>query len=189
MTIANDGVTGTTVNLLAKLTGAPSTAVITATTDTENAVGIVVSGAGTTGNATVAIIGQASCEFDGATVAGNYVVISTITVGMCHDIGSSFPTAQAAYGRVLSTNGGTGVYVMELMTPDLAFQNAGNGKSKPGGNDTQVQFNDSGQFGGDSGLVYNKTTKLLTITGASSFDGVTTDGTFSSTVAGTPRAQ
>jgi hypothetical protein len=32
----------------------------------------------------------------------------------------------------------------------------------PGGSDTQVQFNDSGSFGGDSGLVYNKTTDLLT---------------------------
>jgi hypothetical protein len=35
----------------------------------------------------------------------------------------------------------------------------------PGGSDTQVQFNDGGNLGGDSGLTYNKTTDSLTITG------------------------
>lgn len=32
----------------------------------------------------------------------------------------------------------------------------------PAGSDTQVQFNDSSAFGGDAGLVYNKTTDVLT---------------------------
>lgn len=35
----------------------------------------------------------------------------------------------------------------------------------PGGADTQVQFNDSGAFGGDAGLTYNKTTDVLTVNG------------------------
>lgn len=35
----------------------------------------------------------------------------------------------------------------------------------PGGSDTYVQFNDGGSLGGDSGLVYNKTTDALTISG------------------------
>lgn len=38
----------------------------------------------------------------------------------------------------------------------------------PGGSDTQVQFNDSGSFGGDAGLTYNKTADRLTTTYASS---------------------
>src|SRR5579859_1886323 len=46
--IANAGTTGTTVNKLAKLTGAPSTVIITATTDIGGIEGIVVAGAGTT---------------------------------------------------------------------------------------------------------------------------------------------
>lgn len=33
----------------------------------------------------------------------------------------------------------------------------------PGGTDTQIQFNDSDTFGGDSGLTYNKTTNVLTV--------------------------
>lgn len=36
------------------------------------------------------------------------------------------------------------------------------GSGTPGGSDTQVQFNDSSSFGGDAGLVYNKTTNKLT---------------------------
>ena len=41
----------------------------------------------------------------------------------------------------------------------------------PGGSDTQVQFNDSGNLGGDSGLTYNKTTDSLTITGDLAVNG------------------
>jgi hypothetical protein len=39
------------------------------------------------------------------------------------------------------------------------------GSGTPGGSDTQVQFNDGGAFGGDSGLVFNKTTNKLTTAG------------------------
>jgi hypothetical protein len=35
----------------------------------------------------------------------------------------------------------------------------------PAGSDTQVQFNDGGSFGGDAGLVFNKTTNVLTVAG------------------------
>ena len=37
--------------------------------------------------------------------------------------------------------------------------------STPGGSDTYVQFNDSGVFGGDAGMTYNKTTDALTLVG------------------------
>ena len=44
-----------------------------------------------------------------------------------------------------------------------------------GGSDTQLQFNDGGSFGGDSGLTYNKTTDTLTgVTG--SFFSLSTSG-------------
>lgn len=42
--------------------------------------------------------------------------------------------------------------------------------STPGGLDTEVQFNDGGSFGGDSGFTYNKTTNTLTI------DNITSNG-------------
>src|SRR5947209_10502027 len=70
--IANDTTTGTAVNKLAKLTGAPSTVVIASTSDTKGIVGVVVGGAGNTGNAQIAMAGVASCVFDNATTAGDY---------------------------------------------------------------------------------------------------------------------
>src|SRR5437899_6072259 len=103
--IANDTTTGTTVNKLAKLTGAPSTVVIAATSDTKGIVGVVVSGAGTTGNARIAMAGVASCVFDNATTAGDYVTISSATAGDCHDAGSTRPGSGQILGLVLSTNG------------------------------------------------------------------------------------
>src|SRR5689334_20804174 len=65
--VPNEGVTGTTNNKLAKLSGAPSTALITATTDTGGAIGIVRTGAGTSGSANIARMGEVGCVFDGAT--------------------------------------------------------------------------------------------------------------------------
>jgi len=44
-------------------------------------------------------------------------------------------------------------------------QTGSGGAGTPAGSDTQVQFNDSGAFGGDSGLVFNKTTNKLTTAG------------------------
>lgn len=167
MIIANASATGTTVNKFAKLTGAPSTAVISSNGDTENAIGVVTAGAGTTGNATITILGQVSCVFDGATTAGNYVTIAA-TGGGCHDAGSTYPVAGAAYGRVLSTNGGAGTYVMELMTPDIAFQNAGNGKSKPGTPNLAYQYNNSNVFTGGI-LSQSSSTRIALGTAGDSF--------------------
>jgi hypothetical protein len=116
-TFANASSTGTTVNKLAKLTGAPSTAVIAGTSDTTGIVGIVVSGAGTTGNAEIARSGQASCVFDGATTAGDYVQPSTSVAGDCADVGATAPTSGQIIGRVLSTNGGAGTYAISLAPP------------------------------------------------------------------------
>src|SRR5262249_10872642 len=91
-------------NGLAKLTGAPSTAIRTATSDTAGVVGIVTAGAGTSSTATIQIAGIVSCAFSGATTAGNYVGISDAIAGNCKDVGSSYPSAGQVIGRVLGTN-------------------------------------------------------------------------------------
>jgi hypothetical protein len=104
VSIANAGTTGTTNGLLAKLTGAPSTAVITATSDTGGIIGVVVSGGGITGNALIATDGIAPCTFDAAgVVAGHYVQNSTTTAGMCKDGGATYPTAGQVLGIALAT--------------------------------------------------------------------------------------
>jgi len=61
-------------------------------------------------------------------------------------------------GLVPSSGGGTTTF----LRADGTFATAG---SPPGGSDTQVQFNDAGAFGGDAGLLFNKTTNKLTAGG------------------------
>lgn len=111
--IANSSSIGTVLNTLTKLIGAPSTAQITMTTDANGAIGITIAGAGTTGNATIAQSGIQSCIFDGGTVAGDYIQISTSVAGDCHDVGPSLPIGEIL-GRSLSTNASGGAYAMLL---------------------------------------------------------------------------
>jgi len=123
--IPNASSTGTTLNKLAKLTGSPSTAVRIATTDTTAAIGVVVGGAGTTGNAQIVMTGTTSCVFDGATTAGDYVQASTTVAGDCHDTGGAYPTNNQVVGRVLSTNGGSGTYPMLVFPLEIGASGGG----------------------------------------------------------------
>ena len=122
--IANDGTTGTTANTLAKLTTAGA-AIIAATTDTDGMIGVVTGGAGTTGNAQVAFGGQASCVFDAATTAGDFVSISTTTAGDCHDAGAARSTSSQTIGRVLTTNASGGTFLIELGMNGTAASGSG----------------------------------------------------------------
>jgi hypothetical protein len=123
--VANSA-TGTTVNRLAKLTGAPATAIIITTSDSVGIEGVVQSGAGTTGNARIAVGGQVSCVFDGATTAGNYVQASTSSAGACHDAGSAYPTnGKQILGRVLSTNAAGGTFAMWVWSAGIVGQSSG----------------------------------------------------------------
>ena len=45
------------------------------------------------------------------------------------------------------------------------FGGGGGGSTSPGGSNTQVQFNNSGSFGGDAGLTFNATSNDLTVSG------------------------
>jgi hypothetical protein len=110
--IPNAGATGTTVNKLASLTGAPSTAIIT-THAVTGSIGIVAGGAGTGGSAQIAFVGQVSCVFDGATTAGHFVTISATVDGDCTDGGTTAPTNMPTI-YVLSTNGAAGTYAVAM---------------------------------------------------------------------------
>jgi hypothetical protein len=123
--IPNAGTTGTTLNKLAKLTGAPATAIVASASDTGGVLGVVVDGAGTTGNAQIARGGQASCVFDGGTTAGDYVQISGTSGGDCHDAGAGYPGAGQVIGRVLSTNTGAGTYAMLVSGSEVQAPSAG----------------------------------------------------------------
>src|SRR5262249_55922563 len=127
ITVANEGSTGTLANGLAKLTGSPSMAIRTSTSDTGGAIGIVTAGAGTSSNATIQVAGIASCVFSGGTTAGNYAVISDATAGNCKDGGSTYPTSGQVIGRVLGTSGGPGTYPILLFAPEIRGGSGGGG--------------------------------------------------------------
>jgi hypothetical protein len=122
LTITNAASTGTTLNKLVKLTGAPSTAVLTATTDTSGAVGVCAANCGTSGTAQIVESGFSPCIFDGATTAGDYVQISSGTAGDCHDAGSTFPTTGEVLGRVFTTNAAGGTFSVLWFSPDTVTQ-------------------------------------------------------------------
>jgi len=77
--------------------------------------------------------------------AGNQRLL--INSNGAYSIGGGYGTA----GYVLTSNG----------TGSAPTWTAAGGSTSPGGSDTEIQFNDSGSFGGDAGLTFNKTTNIL----------------------------
>lgn len=146
-TISNATSTGTTVNTLTTLTGAPSTAVIVTAGATGGVVGITTAGAGTSGTATITTAGKIPCVFDGATTANDYVQISSGTNGDCHDTGAAtYPTSGQVLGRVLSTNGSGGTYTLDLFPSEIQTSSGGGGfiqtlTAPVAANFTQVNYN------------------------------------------------
>lgn len=100
--ITNDTTTGTVAGSLAKLT-AQSAVVTTSTSDTSGVVGVVISGAGTAGQALLTLGGVVDCNFDSPPTTGDYVQISSTVAGDCHDAGPTFPRSGQVIGRSLAS--------------------------------------------------------------------------------------
>jgi hypothetical protein len=122
---------GTTLHALAKLTGSPSSAVITSTTDTSGIYGVVIDQVGTPVNAVIATAGGAYLLFDGSTTSGDYVQQSTSVGGDGHDAGSTCPTSGQVLGRVLSTNSGAGLYLILVGQQGCGTGSGGSGIPYP----------------------------------------------------------
>lgn len=119
-TITNDTVTGTTANLLAKLSSsAPSKVIITGTGDTAGIVGICLVNCATSGSAGIAIHGQAGCTADNSITAGDYIVEGTTTAGRCKSAGGSPITANQMIGRSLTTTSAGSTATIMLFGQDI----------------------------------------------------------------------
>jgi hypothetical protein len=158
ISVTNEGTTGTLANGLAKLTGAPSTAIRMTTSDTNGAIGVVTSGAGAGGTATIQLAGQVACVFENATTAGNYVIPGTGTAGNCRDGGSGYPSSGQAIGRVLTTNGGAGTYTILLFPPEIRG-GAGGGGGATTALDNLASVNINSALLAQSGVDLGSTTK------------------------------
>lgn len=117
--IPNANPTGTTTATVTILINTTSQASIATNTTTTGAIGICVASCSNAGTATIQQSGTVPCAFDGATVAGHYVSISSTLGGDCHDAGASPANGVQVIGQVLSTNGGAGTYQIDLYPPGL----------------------------------------------------------------------
>lgn len=125
MQVVNDGSTGTTVNLLAKLTS--TGAILATTSDTTLPTFIVETGAGTTNSAELAVIGHGNCIMDTTTsnTEGFYVIASVTTNGRCH-AQSSAPTAYIVGSMVSnSTTAGSAAVVQVIGSFNIAGAGSG----------------------------------------------------------------
>lgn len=120
-TFVNEGITGTTTNFLVTLSGAPSTAIKPTLGTQQGIIGICTSGCGTTSSAQIQTSGIVSCAFDGATLAGAWVGISSSVAGECTQVSTTGIPANGnqTLGRVLSTNGGAGTYQILLFGAEI----------------------------------------------------------------------
>lgn len=117
-----NSVIGTVASRLTKLVG--GLAQTAATTDVSGSMGITVqcvSSCGQPGSSTIQQSGTATCFFDNATTAGDYVQISILTGGSCHDTGSAtLPTSGQIIGRSLVTSGvSASALSLDLYSPEI----------------------------------------------------------------------
>lgn len=157
---SNDGTTGTTINRLAKMTS--TGCILAAITDTNIPLWIVTSASATTGSASLATTGDASCVMDttiGSGASGDYVIESVTTAGQCHP-----QSAQPS-----------GVFVIGTLTPD----------STTSGSAANVRIVSAFVGGGGKGTMFTINSGGINVaTSATSYAGFgTTTTTFSTAAA------
>lgn len=172
ISVTNDTVTGTTTAKLAKFTSA-GRAIITSAAETSGILGVIHSGAGTTGNAIVVTLGATSCVSDNATTAGHYATVSASTAGSCSDTGSTtFPAAGTQVIGIWTETGAAGTRTMFFNTPDVASAasgGGGGGAKNPAGAAGNVQYRATGNnFAAEAAFTYDATNNRHTWTGLTS---------------------
>jgi hypothetical protein len=89
----------------------------------------------------------------------NLLTVTNLQVGNRANLGN--------VSNVAILGGTNGYFLQTDGAGNLTWAPAGNGGNTgngiPGGANTQVQFNDAGQFGGDAGFTYNKVSNTLSI--------------------------
>lgn len=166
----NDGTTGTTVNLLAKVNTAGN-AIKAGTSDTAVPTWIVVDNAGTSGSASLAFLGLAQCKMDATTAStgGFFVIASTTTGGDCH-AQSSAPSGVWVVGTMFDSSTTSGSLGNVIVGPYLAATGGGSGTVSSGTSPFIAKYTASTTIGASA------TMKDPSSAGDLYSDLVTTDG-------------
>ena len=120
----------------------------------------VSNGDGVSGNPTISISGS----YAGST---SIITLGTVTTGAWN--GNAIGIGYGGTGAATATDALNNLLPSQATNTGKFLQTNGTNASwqastaTPGGADTNVQYNDGGSFGGDSGLVWDKTNKILTI--------------------------
>lgn len=80
---------------------------------------------------------------------------------------------------ILSVDGDIGINTYDgrlWVSNGSVVSEIGAGSGIPSGSNTQIQFNDSGAFGGNTNLTYDKTTSVLTVNGTISATNLVSTG-------------
>jgi len=113
------------------------------------------------------VTADASGDFSGyrnISGSGTLQAVGNTFLGAALNVTGAVTLAGAATGSQAGPSSFLAVNTAGLVVLD---EPAGGGGGSPGGSDTQVQFNDSDSFAGDSGLTFNKTSNVLTVGGLS----------------------
>lgn len=118
--VANNAVTGTQNQTLSCNDGSAKAIICPHTSSTANVpFGATFAGGGTTGSATICVIGHCVVKFDNQTVIGDQAIASTTTDGFLHDTGGTGLTANQPNYYVESVNSGAGTTAQyQMLTPD-----------------------------------------------------------------------
>lgn len=136
-----------------------------------------VTGNVTSGNVTTAGLITVTGNIGG----GNITTAGKVGAGTLSVTGT---TNLGAVGNVTITGGTNGQVLTTNGSNVLSWTTVSGGGTTPGGVNTQIQFNDSGTFNGNTGFTFNKTTGLFTApflagngNGLSNIQGANVSGT------------
>ena len=160
--IPGANVTGTVANATYATDAGAATSALTAGTVTTNAqpnitsVGTLTS-LTSTGNISAANVNVTGTVYSSGISSTGLASLTILNVSTTANLGAA--------SNVKITGGSNGYFLQTDGTGNLSWQAAAGGNGSPGGNNTQIQYNNNGVFGGSQFLTFNDSTNTVQVAG------------------------